>query len=175
MTNLTEITGILKATPGTLEALIGGLSDELCHSSEGPDTWSPREVLAHLIEAERVDWIPRARIILERGETATFADFDRLGHRSWLSHHTRHDLVGLFKEERARSLATLAAWGDLTDRLDRRGRHPDFGPVTLGQLLATWAVHDLSHLRQIVRVSARQFAEAVGPWKKYLTILQPSL
>ncbi|MFN0180880.1 MAG: DinB family protein [Gemmatimonadales bacterium] len=171
MIRVTEITGILQATPTALEAIIGGLSEEIYLSNEGPDTWSPREVVAHLVEAERALWIPRAKSILENGEAATFVEFDRVAHRLWMSRHSRRELLEMFRRERTRSLVALEAWGDLSDRLDERGLHPDFGPVTLGQLLSTWAVHDLSHLRQIVRVTARQFAEEVGPWRKYLSIV----
>jgi hypothetical protein len=168
---LSEAVRILERTPATLRACLPALPEPWRRADEGPDTWSPFDVLGHLVHGERTDWIARARSILEHGEERTFEPFDRLGMRRESQGKTLEELLHEFETLRAASLRTLADWNLGPADLGRRGRHPDFGPVTLQQLLATWVVHDLGHVAQIHRVLARQYRTAVGPWKAYLPIL----
>lgn len=169
--DLAQSQAVLARTPAVLRAWLSGLPPEWIEGNEGPDTFSPREVLGHLIQGERTDWIPRARRILEQGTTVAFDPFDRFAHRRLLAGRSLGELLDEFAALRAENLATLAAW-DLDDaRLGSRGRHPELGEVTLRQLLATWVAHDLGHLAQIGRVMARQYTDAVGPWYEYLPVL----
>jgi hypothetical protein len=168
---LDEAVQILARTPVALEVLLDGLPDRWIHANEGPESWSPFEVVGHLIHAERTDWVPRARLILELGEHQPFEPFDRFAHRREFAGRPLRELLERFAECRQASLATLRAWQLTPADLERRGRHPDFGPVTLGELLATWVVHDLGHLGQIARVMAKAYRSAVGPWEAYLPIL----
>lgn len=161
---------VLERTPDVLTAWLGELPDAWLDGDEGPGTWSPRSVLGHLIEAERSDWMPRVRHLLEHGDRLAFPPFDRSAHIGRPPVGI-HDELTEFARLRERSLAELAALRlDVVD-MDRRGRHPAFGVVTLGQLLATWSTHDLSHLAQIARVMARRQTHAIGPWRAYLPIV----
>lgn len=162
---------ILERTPVVLRAWLHDLPAAWLHGTEGPDTFSAVEVLGHLIQGERTDWIPRARQILEQGTTVAFEPFDRFAHRRLLAGRDLPDLLDLFAVLRAGNLATLRVWDLDASRLDLRGRHPELGEVTLRQLLATWVAHDLGHLAQIARVMAKQYAGAVGPWRAYLPVL----
>lgn len=163
---------VLRRTPPTLEALLVGLPEPWTAATEGAGTWSPYDVVGHLIHGERDDWIPRAKHLLEHGEARPFAPFDREAMFEASRGQSLEELLGTFAELRAASLEELAALG-LTDAdLDRRGVHPEFGTVTLGQHLATWVAHDLCHLGQVSRAMAKRYADAVGPWAKYLTILR---
>lgn len=169
--HLEEGLEILERTPATLSALLSGVSDAWLNCREGPGTFSPVDVIGHLICGEQVDWIPRARIILECGESRPFDPFDRVGFEPIIQGKTIASLLDTFAALRQQNLATL---GDLrldAAALDRTGIHPALGRVTMRQLLAAWAVHDLGHIRQIVRVMAGRYAAAVGPWRPYLTIL----
>jgi len=140
-------------------------------ANEGPDTWSPFDVVGHLIQGERTDWIPRARMILEEGRSRAFEPFDRFAQFRDSEGKTLDALLDEFGRLRAQSLATLKAW-QLTDaQLALEGEHPVFGAVTLRQLLATWTAHDVSHLAQISRVMAKQYRDAVGPWRAYLPVM----
>ena len=140
---------------------------------EGPNTWSPFDVVGHLIHGERADWMPRVEHLLRHGEAVGFPPFDREAMFAASEGKSLAELLETFDRLRTESLARLAALG-LTDAdLSRRGRHPEFGVVTLGQHLSTWVAHDLGHVSQIVRVMARQYTDAVGPWKAYLSILNP--
>lgn len=169
--SLAEAVEVLERTPAVLDSLLRGIGPAWHGADEGPDTWSPREVVGHLVHGEESDWIPRARIILEHGEGRPFEPFDRLAHLERFGDRSLDDLLDLFSRLRRESLETLRGW-DLSEReLSLRGRHPAFGTVTLAQLLATWTVHDLGHLRQIVRVMASRYVEEVGPWREYLSIL----
>jgi hypothetical protein len=169
---LDESVAVLTRTPAVLDALLRGLPEGWINAHEGGDTWSPFDVIGHLIHCERADWILRARIILEHGESRTFDPFDRFAQFKESEGKTLDGMLDEFAALRAECLRTLAAM-NLTDAdLDRRGRHPAFGEVTLGQLLATWTAHDLGHIAQIVRAMARQYTEAVGPWEQYLSILR---
>ena len=165
---------ILERTPRVLDAWLRGLGgDWLEARTEGPESFSPRDVLGHLIGGERRDWIPRMRIILEQGEKRAFDPFDRFAFRQEIEGKVIGDLLDEFARLRRQSLADLRDLELDAADLARRGRHPDptFGPVTLGNLLSTWTVHDLSHLGQVARVMAKRYGAAVGPWKAYLPVL----
>ena len=140
--------------------------------SEGEDTWSVFDVVGHLIDGERVNWLPRARMILESGESRTFEPFDRLGHVREGRGKTLEQLLDEFTRLRQENVGELSALNLRREDLERRGRHPAFGVVTLSELLATWATHDLTHLHQISRIMAGQYRDAVGPWSAYLGVLQ---
>ena len=162
---------VLERSPAAFRALLAGLPDEWTASNEGPDTFSAFDNLGHLIHGERADWIPRARIILEQGETRRFEPFDRFAHYRESKGKSLARLLDEFAQLRAENLETVRGWR-LTEReLALRGEHPTFGEVTLRQLLATWVAHDLGHLAQTSRVMAKQYREAVGPWRAFLPIL----
>jgi len=166
-----EAVAILARTPATLDTLLRGLPDGWIVAHEGGDTWSPFDVIGHLIHGERTDWVPRAKIILEHGEARAFDKFDRFAQLAVSQGRTLASLLdelATLRQDSLRELATLR----LTDAdLDRRGRHPELGVVTLRQLLATWVAHDLDHVVQISRVLARQYSDEVGPWRAYLRII----
>ncbi|HEU4698564.1 MAG TPA: DinB family protein [Gemmatimonadales bacterium] len=169
--DLAAATAVLARTPAALRALLAGLPPAWAAATEGPDTWSPFDVVGHLIHGERTDWIPRARLILAQGAERRFAPFDRFAQVRESEGKPLAGLLDEFARLRAENLATLAAW-ELTEvELALEGEHPSFGPVTLRQLLATWVAHDLGHLAQIARVMAKQYRDAVGPWRAFLPIL----
>lgn len=168
---LDEALPILTRTPATLDTLLRGLPEGWTKAHEGGETWSAFDVIGHLIHCERTDWIPRTRIILEHGESRTFDPFDRFAQFEESKGKTLDGMLDEFAVMRAESLSTLAAMNLTGADLDRRGRHPAFGEVTLGQLLACWTTHDLGHIAQIVRAMAKQYTDAVGPWEQYLSIL----
>lgn len=162
---------VLRRTPGTLNALLGNLPDDWVLANEGPETFSPYDVIGHLIEGEENDWIPRARIILEQGEARPFDKFDRFAMFEKSKGKSLSELLARFEEVRGESLRNLDALNLTPELLQKRGTHPALGVVTLSQLLSAWVVHDLGHIRQIVRVMAKQYREAIGPWTEYLTIV----
>src|SRR5215510_3765893 len=161
---LAQAREILERTPATLSALLRDLPDEWLLANEGPDTWSPFDVVGHLIHGEETDWIPRARIILEQGEQGTFEQFDRFAMFEKSKGKTLKELLVEFEQLRRVSLDELDEMNLTPELLAKRGRHPELGVVTLGQLLSTWVVHDLGHIQQIVRVMAKQYNDQVGPW-----------
>lgn len=162
---------VLERTPHTLRAMLEGLPSTWTDATEGPETWSPFVIVGHLIHGERTDWIPRAQIILAQGPQRRFTPFDRTAQFRESVGKSLTDLLDEFARLRTKNLATLATW-HLTDaQLALQGEHPEFGPVTLGQLLATWVAHDLGHVAQTARVMAKQYREAVGPWRVYLPVL----
>lgn len=162
---------ILERTPATFRALLGGVSEAWTTPNEGPDTFSAFDNLGHVIHGERADWIPRARIILAQGENRRFEPFDRFAQYRESEGKSTAQLLDEFERLRAENVATLRGW-KLGDReLALEGEHPAFGAVTLRQLLATWVAHDLGHIAQTSRVLAKQYREAVGPWRAYLPIL----
>lgn len=163
---------MLSATPAALDALLRHLPDSWTLHNEGESTWSVRETVGHLIHGERTDWMPRVRMILEFGDTKTFVPFDRWGHEREIAGKSLPQLLDEFARLRSESLQDLRSLNLLPADLARPGRHPVDGPVNLSQLLAAWAVHDLTHLHQISRVMAHQYREAVGPWGPYLGVLQ---
>ena len=169
---LQESTALLTRTPATLDALLRGLPELWTLRNEGTDTWSAFDVVVHLIHCERTDWMPRAKMIMEFGESRTFEPFDRWGHIRESRGNTLEQILDEFARLRSENLRDLNAMNLRPEDLDRRGRHPALGVVTLSELLATWAAHDLTHLHQISRVMAYQYRDAVGPWSKYLGVMQ---
>ncbi|NOT63893.1 MAG: DinB family protein [Acidobacteria bacterium] len=169
---LEQAVAVLRRTPDVVNTMLRDLPTEWTSQNEGGESWSPFDVVGHLIHGEETDWIPRARIILEAGETRVFEVFDRFAQFEQSAGKPLNQLLDEFARLRAENLATLASWQLTTEDMRKQGRHPEFGAVTLGQLLATWTVHDLSHLAQISRVMCRQYTQAVRPWRAYLPILQ---
>jgi hypothetical protein len=154
-----------------VDQLLRNLPSGWVEATEGPDTWSPYDVVGHLIHGERTDWVPRVEHLLTHGESVAFPPFDRFAQFEASAGKSLSELLDLFRALRAESLMRLEKLG-LTERdMERTGRHPEFGTVTLGQHLATWVAHDLDHIMQIVRVMARQYGDAVGPWRRYLRII----
>ena len=170
--NLAEASAILSRTPAALDVLLRGLPDIWVRGNEGKDTWSAFDIVGHLIVGERTDWMPRARIILENGEARPFDPFDRLAQAKQNQAKSLDQLLDEFAGLRSENLASLQSLNLQPEDWTRRGRHPELGVVTLSQLLATWAVHDLTHLHQLSRVMARQYRDAVGPWSAYLGVLK---
>jgi len=163
---------VLRNTPAVLRALLADLPSAWTSSTEGEGTWSVYDVVGHLIHGERTDWIPRAVHLLRHGTSSPFPPFDRDAMRTASQGLTLRDLVETFAHLRAQSIEQLLALGVTDADLGRRGRHPEFGEVTLGAHLATWVAHDLTHVAQITRVMAHQYRDAVGPWRAYLSILR---
>src|SRR5687768_4646252 len=162
---LSEVTAVLSRTPGTLRALLDGVPEPWLLASEGPGTFSPRDVLGHLILGEETDWVPRIKIILESGDRQPFVPFDRFGFEDRIEGVSTSALLDELASLRARNLEYLEGLALGPAQLGLPGRHPELGAVTLGQLLATWVVHDLNHVHQIVRVMSNRYRDAVGPWK----------
>jgi hypothetical protein len=169
--SLEESVPVLERTPGVLRSLLGGLPEPWIVSNEGGESWSPFDVVGHLIHGERTDWMPRAELILSRGDTVAFQPFDRFAQLEVSRGKTLEELLDTFADLRAANLRRLRELAPGPAELARRGRHPELGPVTLGQHLATWVAHDLSHIGQIARVMARRYTAAVGPWRAYLPLL----
>jgi hypothetical protein len=170
---LVEAVPVLARTPGVLREWLIDLPERWTSATEGPDTWSPFDVVGHLIHGERADWIPRTEHILRHGDKVPFETFDREAMFEASRGRSLTELLDTFEALRRDSLARLAALRLTEADLSRRGRHPQLGSVTLGQHLATWVAHDMSHLAQVVRTMARQYTEAVGPWVAYLSVLKP--
>lgn len=168
---LDQAKDILRRTPATLNALLTDLPNNWVLSNEGPETWSPYDVVGHLIEGEETDWIPRARIILEQGEARPFDKFDRIAMFEKSKGKSLLELLAEFEKLRGESLRQLDEMKLTPELLQKQGTHPALGVVTLSQLLSAWVVHDLGHIRQIVRVMAKQYRDAIGPWTEYLTIV----
>jgi hypothetical protein len=162
---------VLERTPATLRAMLSGLPSAWVEATEGPDTWSPYDIVGHLIHGERHDWLGRARIILDQGPQRRFTPFDRTAMFRESQGKSLDDLLDEFAAVRAENLRTLAAWNLTEPQLALTGEHPSFGLVTLRQLLSTWVAHDLSHIAQIARVMAKQYRGAIGPWIAYLPIM----
>ena len=164
-----EAIALLARMPHALRCLLAGIPEAWLDCDEGPDTFSPREVIAHLIEGERTDWIVRTRVILEHGADRAFDPFDRFAHRAYCDRPVDEllDELDRLRSENLEELQSLV--GD--DDLELSGRHPALGPVTMRQLLAAWVVHDLTHIAQIARVMAHRYADDVGPWTDYLGVL----
>jgi hypothetical protein len=169
--DLTTGIAVLERTPQTLRAMLAGLPSTWTEATEGPETWSPYDIVGHLIHGERTDWIPRAQIILAQGANRRFTPFDRFAQFRESEGKSLAELLDELALARAESLATLAGWRLTEAQLALEGEHPAFGPVTLRQLLATWVAHDLGHIAQTARVMAKQYREAIGPWRAYLPIM----
>ena len=162
---------LLERTPVVLDELLRGLPEVWTETNEGGNTWSVSTVVAHLIHCENEDWMPRARHILQSGEAQPFAPFDREGHVRYKGSKTLPQLLDEFAQARAKGLDELRGMKLTTQDLARRGRHPALGAVTLSELLAAWAAHDLTHLHQISRIMAHQVREAAGPWVRFMGVM----
>jgi hypothetical protein len=162
---------ILERTPATLRAMLSGLGPEWIEQNEGPETWSPFDVVGHLIHGERTDWVARAEIILAQGENRRFTPFDRTAMFDESKGKSLSQLLDELESLRKSNLETARSWRLSEQQLDLRGEHPKFGSVSLRQLLATWVAHDLSHIAQIARVMAKQYRDPIGPWREYLPIM----
>jgi hypothetical protein len=169
--NLPQTISLLSRTPAALNALLRDLPESWTHRNEGENTWTAFDIVGHLIHGERTDWMPRAKIILQSGETLPFPPFDRLAQSRESQGKTLSQALDEFANLRSENLRELRALNLRQPDLALRGRHPALGVVTLSQLLATWAAHDLTHLHQLSRVMAHQYREAVGPWSAYLGVL----
>jgi hypothetical protein len=169
---LERTTALLTRTPAVLDVLLRDLQDVWALSNEGGGTWSPYVVMAHLIHGEHEDWLPRTRVIMESGETRAFVPFERDAHVRYAQGKTLEQLLDEFALLRRDNLDELRELNLTTEDMKRRGRHPVFGSVTLSELLATWAAHDLTHLHQISRIMAHQYREAVGQWARFLGVMQ---
>jgi len=168
---LDDAVAILERIPASLSALLEGLPETWVRATEGEGTWSPYDVIGHLIHGERTDWIPRARHILA-GDRRHFEPFDRTAQLRESQGKSLQELLATFAAIRRDNIAALAGMNLTDEDLERRGLHPELGEVTLGELLATWVVHDLDHVAQIARTMAKVYAEATGPWSAYLSILR---
>ncbi len=168
---LTHGIEILERTPHTLRAMLAGLPAAWTDANEGPDTWSPYVIVGHLIHGERTDWIPRAQIILAQGSDRRFAPYDRFAQFRESQGKSLADLLDEFARLRSDNVATLSGWQLSDVQLALEGEHPEFGRVTLRQLLSTWVAHDLGHVAQAARVMAKQYRDAVGPWRAYLPVM----
>jgi len=166
-----EAVEVLSATPALLDRWLMGLSEPWLSAREGEDTYSPREVVAHLADNEDVDWMPRLLLVLEHGESRPFTPFDRDGFRTRFDGWSLEQLLERFAAARYANLERLERLGLVARDLDRTGMHPALGRVTARQLLAGWVVHDLTHVAQIARVLAKRYRDAVGPWRAYLGVL----
>ena len=170
--NLAEAVALLTRTPAALNALLRGLPEVWTHQKEGTDTWSAFDIVGHLIVADRTDWMPRVHTILEHGESRLFDPFDRFAQMKESEGKSLEQLLDDFTRVRSESLAALQTLNLQSADMARRGTHPTLGSVTLSELLATWAVHDLTHLHQLSRVMAYQYRDAVGPWNAFLGVLK---
>jgi hypothetical protein len=172
---LSEATQILERTPGLLNQMVRGLPKAWIRATEGENTWSCYDVVGHLIHGELTDWMPRVRMILEHGESRSFEPFDRVAQFREDRTQPIGRLLDRFKELREQNLVSLRSLRLASKDFSRTGIHPALGTVTLRQLLASWVVHDLTHISQITRVLAKQYANEVGPWKAYLGVLNVSI
>ena len=172
MHSLDQTIALLTRPPAALDALLRDLPDAWTRAKEGENTWSAYDVVGHLIHCDHTDWMARARILLEFGETRPFDPFDRWGHVKAVEGKSFGQLLDDLASVRAANLAELRGWNLTETDLAKRGRHPALGTVTLGELLATWAAHDLNHLHQMARVMAYQYREDVGPFRQYLGVMR---
>jgi len=168
---LIEAIEILERTPAVLISLLSGLSDRWIYNNEGGESWTPYDIVGHLIHGEKKDWIERANIILEYGEDKAFEPFDRFAQFKDSVGKTLNDLLEEFTKLRKANIEVLNNLNLDEKDLNKKGIHPEFGNVTLKQLLSTWVVHDLSHIRHISRVMAKQYKNEIGPWEKYLRVI----
>ena len=169
---ISQVIEVLSQTPTTVRSLLGNLSDEWIFACGSENDWSSFDIVGHYIHGEKTDWIPRAEIILAQGDNITFEPFDRFAQFEISKGKTISELLKTFADLRQKNIEILKSWNLTDEQLNLKGIHPELGEVTLKQLLATWMVHDLTHIRQIVTVLAKQQTENVGAWKQYLSILQ---
>lgn len=170
MFELNKAMEILERTPSVLDELLKGLSESWFMTNEGEDTWSPYDIVGHLIHGDTTDWIPRTRHILDQ-KPEPFVPFNRFAQFENSKGKSISQLLTEFKELRAKNIKALKEMNITEDDLNKKGKHPAFGEVTLKQLLSTWVVHDLGHIRQTVRVMAKQYKNDIGPWEKYLPVV----
>ena len=170
--NLAETIALLARTPAALNAFLRDLPDTWSYHNEGDDTWSAFDIVGHLIVGERTDWMSRLRILLQHGQARPFDPFDRFAQAKESQGKSLEQLLDEFARLRSENLVALLALNLQPADMTRRGMHPTLGSVTLSELLATWAVHDLTHLHQLSRVMAYQYRDAVGPWSAYLGVLK---
>jgi hypothetical protein len=163
---------VLSTTPGTVRVLLSDLSAEWTASKGDRDNWEPFDIIGHYIYAEEADWIPRAKVILAQADDRTFPPFDRYGQFERPDDESLADRLDEFERIRNENIEILRSWELVDEELELKGVHPQFGEVSLSELIATWVVHDLTHIRQIARSMARRYEKAVGPWKEYLSILK---
>lgn len=169
--NLADGIAVLERTPQVLRSMLQGLDSQWTETNEGPGTWSPYDNVGHLIHGEKTDWVPRARLILQQGENRVFTKFDRFAMFEESKGKSLDDLLDEFEHLRKGNLRILSDWKIDNDQLALEGQHPELGKVSLRQLLATWVGHDLGHIAQIARVMAKQYRDAVGPWRAYLPVM----
>ncbi len=169
---LDDTIALLSSTPAALDALLRNLPETWIHRREGGDSWTAFEVVGHLIHGERTDWMPRARMILQHGDSRPFDVFDRGGHKQEIQGKSTGQLLDEFAQARSENIAALRSLNLQPGDFARRGKHPALGGVTMSQLLATWAAHDLTHIHQISRIMAYQYRETVGPWSAYLGVMR---
>jgi hypothetical protein len=162
---------ILERTPAVLRSLLSNLDNDWIMNNEGADTFSPYDVIGHLIHGEKTDWAVRAKVILEFGLSKTFTPWDRFAQFQESKGKTLQQLLDEFETERKENLVWLKSLNLSEEELDKKGVHPKLGEVTLRNLLATWVVHDLTHIAQITRVMAKQYKEEMGPWPEFFRIL----
>lgn len=170
--NLSDTVAVLARTPATLNTLLRDLPEIWTIRNEGGDTFNATQVIGHLVHGERADWVPRVKMILDFGETRAFEPFDRRGHERELQGRSLAQLLDEFARVRAENLDKLRALNLKPEDMERRGKHPSLGPVTMSQLLATWVAHDLTHIHQVSRIMAHQYRETVGPWTEYLGVMK---
>lgn len=169
--DLKEAIEVLERTPGVMREMLSGLSPSWIEGNEGPDTWSPYVIVGHMIHGERADWIPRAKLILAQGTDPRFTPFDRFAQFRESEGKSLDELLAELARLRSENLSTLRDWNLREAQLRLEGEHPEFGAVTLRQLLSTWAAHDLGHIAQTARVMAKQYRDEVGPWRAYLPVM----
>ena len=170
--DLASASDILSRTPSVLKSMLSDLPAEWAQGNEGDQTWSPFDVIGHLIHGERTDWIPRIRMVLESGESRSFEPFDRFAQFEESKGKSLEELLSTFAYLRSQNIETLKTMNITQEDLARKGKHPELGTVRLEELIATWVVHDLDHVAQITRTMAKQFKDAVGPWEAYLSVLK---
>lgn len=169
--DLPNALAVLERTPQVLRSMLSGLAPAWTDATEGGDSWSPYVIVGHLIHGERTDWIPRAQLILSQGTNRRFTPYDRFAQFHESQGKSLGDLLDEFARLRSANLVTVSGWALTPEQLALEGVHPEFGAVTLRQLLATWVAHDLGHVAQVARVMAKQYREAIGPWRAYLPIV----
>jgi len=169
--DLNQTISVLEKTPLVYKQLLGSLSQEWTHKNEGKDTWSPYDVLGHLVHGEKTDWMPRLEIILSDSENKTFEPYDRFAQIEMSKGKSLGDLLDEFEVLRKRNLRNLKSKFLTSQDMSKEGIHPELGPITLKNMLSAWVVHDLGHIAQVSRVMAKQYKDEIGPWTQYLTIV----
>ena len=170
--DLNEAISILEKTPKALIAQLSGLSEKWLHSNEGENSWSPIQILGHLVHGEETDWLPRAKIILSSESSKEFEPYDRFAQEKIYADKNGKELLTMFEKKRNSNIKELKKLTITEKELSLKGIHPEFGEITLKEMLSSWVVHDLGHIAQINRVMAKNYSDEIGPWKKYLTIVR---